>query len=91
MESSRVQSISPGLPAPSHPVLGHSFLAVFLAVHRVEETVIQSLPIPSKLATWLAVFSAVDETVAGGEVAGDQCAVYKVHSWVVVHLQWKRR
>ena len=38
MESSRVQSISPGLPAPSHPVLGHSFLAVFLAVHRVEET-----------------------------------------------------
>ena len=49
------------------------------------------LPNPSKLVTCLPVFSAVhrvDETVAGGKVAGDQRAVYKVHGRVVVHLQW---
>ena len=94
MEGSRVQSISPSLPTPSKIVLSHTCLAVlspvFPAVHSVDETG-PSLPIPSKLVTCLAVFSAVhrvDETVAGGKVAGDQRAVHKVHGWVVVHLQW---
>ena len=90
MEGSRVQSISPSLPAPSKIVLSHTCLAVlspvFPAVHSVDETG-PSLPIPSKLVTCLAVHR-VDETVAGGKVAGDQRAVYKVHGWVVVHLQW---
>ena len=86
MEGSRVQSISPSLPAPSKLVLSHTCLDV----HRADKTG-PGLPIPSKLVTCLPVFSAVhrvDETVAGGKVAGDQRAVYKVHCWVVVHLQW---
>ena len=55
------------------------------------QSISPSLPTPSKLVTCLPVFSAVhrvDETVAGGKVAGDQRAVYKVHGRVVVHLQW---
>ena len=87
MEGSRVQSISPSLPTPSKLVLSHTCLAVlspvFPAVHRVDETG-PSLPTPSKLV----LVHRVDETVAGGKVAGDQRAVYKVHCWVVVHLQW---